>query len=372
MDHKLPPVENSGKWTDHNDGSYSYAWGGAGQAVNLADDKNASIDVTIPEVDKAKVRSLKAKVTKTGADAEGQLGINATGDTWTIGSTATADEDGIVTVSLPNGINDDKVTLQMFWCDHGTTFTVSELKFVLDDDTEVPFFEAVHVHRYTKTVSKKQTCTESGLYVYTCSCGDSYTEEIPATGHKYGEWIVTRKATRTVPGEKKRYCKYCGKSETSEISIEDAPIYSMSTVEQTKVNQSKSRANIVAEKGVYWSSKFKDNNNAYTLSNPFVNDLLDPSKLDSAKIVIKTKSNNFNGSLGFVVGDEYYWDQDDFTPEEEGVVENEFTTSRIIMEIRPSFITAVHPGGLFYGLHRLHGTYPAAMASSVTPSASST
>ena len=41
-------------------------------------------------------------------------------------------------------------------------------------------------------VTKNPTCTEKGLKTYTCISGDSsYTEEIPATGHKYGAVTYT-------------------------------------------------------------------------------------------------------------------------------------------------------------------------------------
>ncbi|MCD7770659.1 MAG: hypothetical protein LUH23_00980 [Oscillospiraceae bacterium] len=42
-----------------------------------------------------------------------------------------------------------------------------------------------HFHSYTSTVTTEATCTTDGVMTYTCSCGDSYTEVIPATGHSY-------------------------------------------------------------------------------------------------------------------------------------------------------------------------------------------
>ena len=35
----------------------------------------------------------------------------------------------------------------------------------------------VHAHAYTEEVTKAATCTETGVRTYTCSCGDTYTEE---------------------------------------------------------------------------------------------------------------------------------------------------------------------------------------------------
>jgi len=41
-----------------------------------------------------------------------------------------------------------------------------------------------HVHSFTSEVTKRETCTENGTLTWTCECGDSYTEIIPAE-HKY-------------------------------------------------------------------------------------------------------------------------------------------------------------------------------------------
>jgi phage minor structural protein len=40
-----------------------------------------------------------------------------------------------------------------------------------------------HTHSYTSAVTKVATCTTTGTRSYMCSCGESYTEEIPALGH---------------------------------------------------------------------------------------------------------------------------------------------------------------------------------------------
>ena len=40
-----------------------------------------------------------------------------------------------------------------------------------------------HTHNFTKTVVKEPTCTAAGSNLYTCSCGYSYEEHMPALGH---------------------------------------------------------------------------------------------------------------------------------------------------------------------------------------------
>ena len=81
--------------------------------------------------------------------------------------------------------------------------------FALDD---------YHEHSYTKTVLSNATCTTAGTVKYTCSCGDSYTETIPATGHKSSGWIVDKTPSIGVKGSKHKECTVCKKIlETAEI-----------------------------------------------------------------------------------------------------------------------------------------------------------
>ena len=42
-----------------------------------------------------------------------------------------------------------------------------------------------HTHSYSSKVTKEATCTATGTMTYTCSCGDKYTENIPAKGHNW-------------------------------------------------------------------------------------------------------------------------------------------------------------------------------------------
>lgn len=91
-----------------------------------------------------------------------------------------------------------------------------------------------HVHSYVESITKEPTCTEEGEKTYTCGCGNSYTEVIPAKGHHYenGECTncgdknpdhehsytesITKEPTCTEAGEKTYTCD-CGNSYTEEI-----------------------------------------------------------------------------------------------------------------------------------------------------------
>lgn len=61
-----------------------------------------------------------------------------------------------------------------------------------------------HEHDYHETYRVDPTCTEDGYVEYTCDCGDTHTDPLPATGHSWGEW------TPAGDGEEVRYCGVCG------------------------------------------------------------------------------------------------------------------------------------------------------------------
>ena len=73
-----------------------------------------------------------------------------------------------------------------------------------------------HNHSYVGKITKNATCTQDGEKLYTCSCGNSYSEKIPATGHK----MTTEKvdATCTTDGYVKETCSACGHSYSEIIS----------------------------------------------------------------------------------------------------------------------------------------------------------
>ena len=77
-------------------------------------------------------------------------------------------------------------------------------------DPEEPKDPEEHEHAYQEAVTKAASCTEKGIETYTCSCGDSYTKEIPALGHK--EVIdAAVKPTETTEGKTQgSHCSVCG------------------------------------------------------------------------------------------------------------------------------------------------------------------
>lgn len=74
-----------------------------------------------------------------------------------------------------------------------------------------------HTHSYTAKVTKEATCTTEGERIYTCTCGDRYTETIPATGHSESAWIIDKAATAIENGSKHTECTTCGKVIKTEV-----------------------------------------------------------------------------------------------------------------------------------------------------------
>ncbi|MBR2422072.1 MAG: dockerin type I repeat-containing protein [Oscillospiraceae bacterium] len=140
-------------------------------------------------------------------------------------------EDGFV-IALP---------LSCASTDWSTGETV-EMSFVADEDGYVGYAVAVerndytpicfftfefaeadpgeHIHDYGDgIVTTEPTCTEAGEKTFTCpGCGDSYNEEIPATGHSYDEGVVTTDPTCTEAGVKTYTCSGCGTTKTESVA----------------------------------------------------------------------------------------------------------------------------------------------------------
>ena len=70
-----------------------------------------------------------------------------------------------------------------------------------------------HKHTYTTNV-QPATCTANGRKIYTCACGDAYSETLKATGHKWGNWNLHKLPTLTANGQLLRTCSACSATET--------------------------------------------------------------------------------------------------------------------------------------------------------------
>lgn len=75
-----------------------------------------------------------------------------------------------------------------------------------------------HTCSYVDEVTNKAKCEVAGIITYTCKyCGDSYIAPIPATGHSWTNWTVTKAATEESTGIEERICVNCEKKESKVI-----------------------------------------------------------------------------------------------------------------------------------------------------------
>lgn len=117
-------------------------------------------------------------------------------------------------------------------------------------------WETVHVHSYDTVKTIAPTCSTVGKTIFTCACGDSYFENVPALGHdctgtaiaptctakgytayqctrcsyayqgsyidakghSLGTWTTTKAPTCTVSGQETSTCSVCGASEARPIA----------------------------------------------------------------------------------------------------------------------------------------------------------
>lgn len=105
----------------------------------------------------------------------------------------TPDENGNVEITIPEssggGLTAEQITaldsmfkICAYTVDASDAYNAFKTAFGIED---------AHEHSYTSTVTTAATCTTDGVRTYTCSCGDSYTEAIPATGHNYVDGVCT-------------------------------------------------------------------------------------------------------------------------------------------------------------------------------------
>ena len=86
-------------------------------------------------------------------------------------------------------------------------------------------------HDYASKITTKASCTEDGVLTYICTrCDESYTEKIPATGHKYND--VVTEASCDKGGYTLHTCANCGDSYKDDFTAPTGHKYTKTTVKQ--------------------------------------------------------------------------------------------------------------------------------------------
>lgn len=135
-----------------------------------------------------------------------------------IGKQAFNNCEGLTSINIPKS-----VTSIGIWAFSGCKFltikcyagSVGE-EAAKNDGVKIEYLTPPHTHSYTSKVTKAATCTADGVKTYTCSCGESYTETIKATGHSYTAKVV--KPTYDAEGYTLHTCSACGDSYKDNIT----------------------------------------------------------------------------------------------------------------------------------------------------------
>ena len=85
--------------------------------------------------------------------------------------------------------------------------------------TRCDYAEEPTTHVYDNIEEIPADCLNSGWTIYSCECGESYTEEVPASGHAFGEWQVSTPSTCIKEGVEKRVCERCLAEETRSLPL---------------------------------------------------------------------------------------------------------------------------------------------------------
>ena len=81
------------------------------------------------------------------------------------------------------------------------------------------YAEEPTTHVYDNIEEIPADCLYAGIKIYSCECGESYTEEVPASGHAFGEWQVSTPSTCIKEGVEKRVCERCLAEETRSLPL---------------------------------------------------------------------------------------------------------------------------------------------------------
>ena len=134
--------------------------------------------------------------------------------------------DTLATLTFAAKATDDTVV-------HITTKQLNDQKHTYDEALTIRF---AHTNTEIRD-AKEATCLEDGYTgdAYCLDCGKLVKkgETIPALGHDFGPWTVTKEATCTEDGTRERSCSRCDEKET-EVIPANCPSQGFTDVDQSK------------------------------------------------------------------------------------------------------------------------------------------
>ena len=121
-----------------------------------------------------------------------------------------------------------------------------------------------HSHKFTRNVKKEVTCFENGTALYECECGESYTEDIPATGKHIYESKIEKEPTCGTEGIKIYTCKVCGHTETEKIAKTGSHKYSLNTEKKATCSSEGEKTYVCSVCGDSYIETIPKNSHNYT------------------------------------------------------------------------------------------------------------
>ncbi len=98
-------------------------------------------------------------------------------------------------------------------------------------DVQLVYAAPEHTHSYTHAVTTQPTCEATGVRTYSCACGNTYTEAIPALGHSYSETVTA--PTCESQGYTTYTCTRCDKTYQANTVPATGHDYTVSTTQPT-------------------------------------------------------------------------------------------------------------------------------------------
>ena len=90
----------------------------------------------------------------------------------------------------------------------------TEVETENSSEAETESEAVVHEHMYSEQATTAATCTQKGEKLFSCECGNTYTEEIEVIAHSYGSFTYNNDATQQADGTQSRNCSVCGRVDT--------------------------------------------------------------------------------------------------------------------------------------------------------------
>lgn len=143
---------------------------------------------------------------------DSQLWFNINAGYYTIVHVSGTNTGGSHYVLLDNALSKETGTLYCYdsFSDRGSVQPQLLSRYSIHNGGHVYMGNNTHTHSYSSSITKQPTCTATGVRTYTCSCGSSYTETIPAKGHSYKNQVIA--PTLTEKGYTLHTCSVCGDS----------------------------------------------------------------------------------------------------------------------------------------------------------------